>query len=137
MCLLLIGCGKPKSEVPAVLVPVTGTVTVDGAPGPGVNLTFFPQGGTTGTGGGAATDASGAFKVLHRSGTPGIEPGMYIVIASQFLTPSGNPVPTGESAMDHDASERLPARYQDPEHSPIHVTVKEGMEPLNLEIKTK
>lgn len=135
-CVGTFGCSQAPDDGPEKLVPVSGIVSVDGDAAHGVGLSFQPVAGTPGTGGFAATDITGSFKVVHRSGEDGIEPGSYKVTASRFLTPDGSPVPTGESAMDHDAEETLPQRYLDPEQTPLHVEVTEGMGPLSLEIET-
>lgn len=134
---VLSGCGESETAAPEVLVPVTGSVTVDGEPAGGVSLSFVPQSGTSGAGGFAATDDQGQFTVKHRSGEVGIEPGTYKVTMSRMLTPDGNPVPAGESAMDHNATESLPEQYTTADNSPFETEVAQGMEPAAYEVTTK
>jgi hypothetical protein len=136
-CLGTHGCSQAPDDGPEKLVPVSGMVSVDGDAAEGVALSFQPVAGTAGTGGFAATDLTGSFKVVHRSGQEGIEPGSYTVTASRVLTPEGNPVPSGESAMDHNAEETLPAKYLDSETTPFRVEVTDGMAPISLEIEPK
>ena len=133
---VLSGCGEAETA-PEVLIPLTGSVTVDGQPAGGVSLSFVPQEGTSGAGGFATTDDQGQFTVKHRSGDAGIEPGTYKVTMSRMLTPDGNPVPAGESAMDHNATESLPAQYTSADTSPVQTEVTEGMEPVAYEVTTK
>jgi len=132
---VLAGCGGSSSDAgPENLVPVTGKVMVNGEAVAGITLTFLPDSGTTGTGGFAATSVDGNFIVKHRSGQEGIEPGTYKVVTSLYLTPTGGPVPEGESAMDHNATESLPPKYTAPNTTPFSAQVAEGMAPLSFEI---
>ena len=63
-CLLAVvslGCG-PRGPS---LGQVTGTVTLDGKPLPGVSVTFMPESGGVASG---ITDASGKYEITHSDG---------------------------------------------------------------------
>jgi len=63
----LVGCGSEGFE----LVPVSGTVTLDGQPLAGASVSFQPTGGgaTPGPGSSAVTDASGKFQLKTSEAT--------------------------------------------------------------------
>lgn len=138
-CLLatiLPGCGGATSEVPE-LAPVSGTVTVDGEPAAGVTVIFTPSDNpdnpserTGGTGAFGGTDENGKYTLIHRSGQPGLQPGVYAVTFSKIALPDGSPVPEGKDPVEVGASEVLPERYTivDPEKDAEHVATveKEG-----------
>ena len=63
---LAIGCNR--GPAPPKLVPVHGTVTLDGKPLPGAAVTFVPVGNTQGTGASGYTDQDGKYEVLDRGG---------------------------------------------------------------------
>jgi hypothetical protein len=67
------GPARPK------LMPVHGTVTLDGKPQSGVVVTFVPIGSTQGAGGSAFTDSNGKYELLYRSGEKGTPVGEYRV----------------------------------------------------------
>jgi hypothetical protein len=69
------GCGPAGPN----LIPVKGTITVDGKPADGASLIFHPVAGK-GSIASAAADASGAFSIMS-NGNPGIVMGNYKVTA--------------------------------------------------------
>lgn len=115
LCVLtvLVGCGEdvPEEVVPE-LVPVTGVVTLDGEPAEGVSVMFSPTGSTTGNGAFAMTDASGRYTLKYHSGAEGVPVGEYNVLFSKFVQQDGSPIPPGAMAADVQATNALPARYQ-------------------------
>src|SRR5258708_10145300 len=92
---LCVGCGEsgPKPRVEN-LVPVTGTVTLGGAPAAGIRVLFIPSGSTSGNGAFALTDESGEYELVHNATQePGTPAGNYTVQFSKFVMPDGAPVP--------------------------------------------
>jgi hypothetical protein len=108
----LAGCsgssGNPN------LVPVTGSVTLDGQPLAGASVAFVAAGDTAGAGGVGITDESGKYHLAHfREGT-GAEPGEYKVLISKIVLPDGSPIPPGTTSVAELQTRNLvPARYSD------------------------
>lgn len=95
----LSGCGSGE-QIPQ-LVPVQGTITINGNPGANLMVTFAPQGTqdvgvTTGK-----TDAQGAYTLNYKGVHPGAPQGRYRV-SIQHLDPAEVP-----------DEELLPSRYND------------------------
>jgi len=123
--LLLYGCGTAN---PFGTVPVTGTVTLDGAPLDGVTISFRPSDdGMTAVG---MTDVNGNF-VLTTPGAPfgtGAVPGSFTVSFSKL-----EPVPvTPMGSSDTGGGMRtpvslIPTRYNNPQTTgfdPIEVVAR-------------
>jgi len=112
---LLPGCGGDKSAEVRDLVPVGGTVTLDGKPVAGVLVIFSPRGdvekGISRTGATGLTDSDGKYTLKHRSGEVGIAPGVYNVTFSKVAMPDGSPIPEGKLIGDGGSAETLPKRY--------------------------
>jgi hypothetical protein len=129
------GCGVGGSEIPP-LVPVTGTVLVDGEPAAGVNVTFNPTADTKSTGASGTTGPDGKYELMHRSGELGVEPGSYVVFFSRYMMPSGEPVPAGQSPTESEAVESLPERYRNPEAAIEKATVPAEGGSFDFEVST-
>jgi hypothetical protein len=74
----VVGCGSGSDKV----VPVSGTITLDGQPLAGANITFQPTGaGSAGPGSGAVTDAAGKYvlKTAEKAPRPGAVVGKHTV----------------------------------------------------------
>ncbi|MCE9561927.1 MAG: carboxypeptidase-like regulatory domain-containing protein [Planctomycetes bacterium] len=137
------GCGDAPS-----LVPVRGTVTLDGKPLVYKNIRFLPEPGTPGIGAGANTDANGTYTLLAvRPGavqdTPGVPPGAYKVVVGDPLIPIEEPVPeaTGpepapaiglSTSRPKKKQVLIPARYTKPETTPLRVDVPSDGGPIDL-----
>ena len=104
-----VGCGR--SEPALKLVPVTGSVKIDGKPVAGAILFFNPMPGTHGTGATAITDAEGTYKLTHASQKPGIEMGEYAVTFSKVTQPDGSPIPPGKTRAGVTTIEQMPKAY--------------------------
>ena len=63
----LTGCGGTTANQPP-LMPVSGTVTLDGKPLPGVMISYVPTGSTRGTGAGGYTDKAGKYELTATHG---------------------------------------------------------------------
>jgi len=118
---VLPGCGGgATTEVPD-LVPVSGTVMLGDKPGAGVYVVFNPitnpedpTDKTAGTGASDITDENGKYTLEHRSGQPGIQPGMYSVTFSKIGMPDGSPIPElkdDQTPGSVGAVQLIPQRY--------------------------
>ncbi|QDV15652.1 hypothetical protein Pan153_02680 [Gimesia panareensis] len=136
---MLSGCGGHSAEVPDELIPVTGTVKLDGEPKGNITVIFNPGKNTTGTGGYGVTDKDGKYTLTHRSNQPGIEAGEYVVTFSMMGLPDGSPIPEGKDAADVGAVQLLPDKYTNPnrEMNLTIATVKAPSVTLDYEIKSK
>jgi len=111
----LVGCGKAGPS----LVPVKGTITVDGQPAEGAVLIFHPAGGK-GSIASAAADTNGAF-VITSNGTAGVVAGSYKVTAT-WPDPAKKPKVTLGSSPE-DAPDLLEGRYVSVDKSPTTVEI--------------
>lgn len=142
--LLLPGCGASTEQPDFVseLVPVTGTVTLEGAPLEGVMVNFMPQEGNAIAYG--LTDASGKYSLQPQmSGqaekeSTGALPGEYQVYISKLVLPDGTAVPEGLSdaeAEEKGAKQLLPPKYSSPANSSLKATVEKGQTTVDFELK--
>jgi len=120
------GCGA-KSEGPETY-PVTGVVTLKGAPVDGAILQFTPTSPEAGIAGAQVmTNPDGAFEVtidLDRGKTTktGLPPGDYKIAITKFQ------VAPGQSAPNIPPKNVLPPEYATIESSPLTATVKADSE---------
>lgn len=97
------------------LVPVSGVITLNGAPLPGAVVTFLPAQWSPGVG---ETNEKGEYSVSS-SGRPGLSPGEYKVAISLLLSAEGEPQGLGpRSSLAQPpgmltAKEMLPREYAD------------------------
>lgn len=132
----LTGCsGKTGTK----LVPVSGTVTVDGKPAEGVAVTLWGQ--SRGEGRSmpfAQSDSAGKliFKVSPtESGAP---VGQYTALFEKMTMPDGSSVPEGQAPADVGAVNQIPEIYNAPSTSPESVTIPEGgTGSLSFDLKTR
>lgn len=115
--LFLAGCG------PAVDLgyhPVTGTITLDGAPLVDATVSFQPTNeGSSGTG---RTDENGTYILFYASQRPGAMVGVNTVVISKEADASSG----GDefAVVTEEEGELLPARYN--RESELTATVKDG-----------
>jgi len=136
------GCGSAPQET---LVPVTGTLLVNGKPLDAVVVSFIPEIAKNSRGGSGITDTTGAFTVVDLTqNLPGLAPGKYVIAYSRMRLPDGSapPEPVAGEAVDPGIIrvETLPAHLQspDPREASNSVDVPtEGMSSLQLSIKAK
>jgi hypothetical protein len=134
---VLWGCGPPADPS---LVPVTGTVTVEGQPLANATVTFIPKDGTPGFGGTGKTDSSGKYTLAgSRDNAPGIPAGEYRVAISKRLMPDGSEVPATDNTppMMSPARESLPVGYSNPATTQLTAAVKPGGGPIDFALKKK
>jgi hypothetical protein len=88
---LVIGCGAPAGS----LVPVKGTLLVDGKPLDGVTVMLFPDAAVKNCRGGTGkTTATGTFEVTDiDQNLPGLPAGKYTVAYSRLRMPDGAAAP--------------------------------------------
>ena len=111
LCLLVAGCDSGPG-----LAPVSGTVTMDGSPLAGAEVTFQPtfEGGSPSS---AITDASGRYELKFTMKEKGALPGEHIVritMAEEEDADEGGVAgagTTGEEGDEEPSDERIPARY--------------------------
>jgi len=96
--LLAIGCGGSDRT----LVPVTGTVTYNGAAVEGALVTFTNAGITAFD----STDAEGKFSLNTRAGD-GAEPGKYTVTVRKFTEVAGPPAATEGASVSNPGPGRM------------------------------
>jgi hypothetical protein len=142
MCLGLLviglsGCGEGTSQSDTA-VPVTGTVTLDGKPLPGANLTFIPLLADQGQGGVGSTDAAGKYEVKHFRTGKGLEPGKYRVAVSKLVLQDGSPIPAGTtSAADLATKDALPPQFSDPNNTNLSADVASGGKPIDFDLTSR
>jgi hypothetical protein len=82
----LVGCGGSDDAV----VPVSGTVTLEGKPLAGAQISFSPESrNARGTPGTDITGSSGYYRVMTPKGRAGLAPGKYKVVISKTEVPAG------------------------------------------------
>ncbi len=125
--LLSAGCGRRNDPLPE-LVPVTGVVTLNGAPLPKANVTFHPL--TSGDSSFGRTNEKGEFTLLYRGNAAGAVAGNHRV-----------EIRTREEIVDRDGNlvsdqpELLPARYHD--KTTLTADVHPGGPEIRFELKSK
>lgn len=98
------GCGGGDEETPPVagVVPVSGTVLLDGKPLEGASVLFIPAPGgpvdRAPVGASGVTGADGKYALTCGPESPGALPGAYRVVVSKFVMPDGS-VPATEEGM--------------------------------------
>lgn len=130
---LVLGCSGGGPDLGTV--KASGTVTYQGAPVEGAQVSFLPDG--SGRAAAALTDSSGRFK-LNTGGTgDGALPGSYKVIVTKVATAAGS---AGGSQEEQDAAARVarergqttaardlqPAKYKSPATSGLTARIAKG-----------
>jgi len=128
LLLCLAGCGEK-------LAAVTGTVRLDGKPVASAGVALHPvAGGSLASG---STDAEGRFRI-ESGNKPGTTPGEYRVTVvkketSGFLADK-NGLSMGVAKGGVKEKWLIPQKYAKPDTSGLSVSVKPGMEPLDLNL---
>ena len=132
-----LGCGKDQNLLP--LVPVTGTITLDGKPLDSASVMFIPVGTTKGNGATGYTNEQGKYELSTPKGDRGAPVGEYRVVISKMLMPDGTPYSgqSGLAPMDSPAREVLPPRFSDDTQTKVKATVPEGGGEVNLSLASK
>lgn len=104
------GCGESVPPGPP-LIPVQGTVKIDGQPSERVVVTFHPIKNTPGNGALGSTDAEGKFALATTFGDKGCPAGEYAVTFSKITQPDGSPVPPNSQQGDVQMVQQIPEGY--------------------------
>ncbi len=128
------GCGGAKDDRPA-RAPTSVTVTYQGAPVEGANVTLSPQGGGKPAFG--LTDQQGVAQLSTFGQGDGALPGEYQVAIQKTKVEGtaadpNNMVPTTTSSKTVDL---LPAKYASPKTSGLKASVTTGNNKLTFELK--
>jgi len=109
------------------MLPVSGTVTLDGQPLPGVNIMMIREDGMSVM---AKTDSTGSFSKAGTGPTDGIPEGTYKVGVNVFME-----IVDGEVAGATPAPKILfDPKYMSADTSGLTITVSEGMTPVELSL---
>ena len=135
--LMVAGCPGPGGDLPDV-VPVSGTITLDGQPVSDVMVVFSP--GDT-TGGGICTgitDASGRYELKDGQQRVGAPAGKYDVTCSKFVMPDGSLFTSDGSIspMEAGAEEMIPPKYSSAE-TELTATVSPGGGTINFDLTSE
>ena len=129
LLLALAGCpgGGASRDLPD-LVPVGGTVTLDGKPLSGAHVTFVPVGSTPGWACTGLTDASGHYEVMADAEHKGAPVGEFKVTCTKWVTEDGSDFQSemGVNPMEAGALELLPPKYSDESETELKATVPAG-----------
>lgn len=117
--LFVSGCGGPD-RLP--LIPVSGTVTMDGKPLEKISVTFHPETGRSASG---VTDAEGKFRLTTYDTNDGAVIGKHKVSLSQMLDDIPDEIPEDyDYVQDGEvANVSIPEKYLDPETSGLISTI--------------
>ena len=137
----IIGCsdGRLKTE------PVSGVITLDGAPLDGATVSFAPKVSGQGAVGFGRTNEKGRYVLQTMSGHPdaGTLPGEYAVTVKKYkLVPTGRMVhdsETGEMVAEMDSVFIFPemAVYADAAKTPFSATVVKGQNRFDFDVKSE
>lgn len=126
----LTGCGHVEATVP--VYPVTGHVTVGGKPAEGATVTLNPVGVPVlkSVAPKVTSKPDGTFAFSLYTAADGAPKGDYVVTVQWFKMVSDG----GSSGAGPNV---IPAKYTNPDTSPIKLTVKEGQNDLPIDIPAK
>ena len=134
---VVFGCGKKNPNLPD-LVPVTGTVTLDGKPLDGATVYFTPVGDTRGVDAFGKTDSQGRYTLGSRKMGKGTPIGQYKVTIGKTVMLDGSSAEG--KATDPDINPRreiLPAKYSHPMATILRATIAEGGSEIDFPLTTK
>jgi hypothetical protein len=132
----ICGCGGRGGNLPE-LVPVQGTVTLDGKPLTGAEVAFIPAGDTRGSGATGYTKEDGKYELAAPKGVKGAPAGDYKVVITKRVMPDGSDFPPGSQVgpMDSPARQILPPQYSAPEQTKLTAKVTKWGGPIDFALK--
>ena len=133
------GCGGGRDPSLPDLMPVSGTVTLDGEPLANALITFLPVGSTRGQSCYGVTDPSGRYELMENERVKGAPEGEFSVLVNKWVMPDGSDFPRDStvSAMDAGAVELLPPRYSAEGLSQLTATVTASGGTIDFELTSK
>ncbi len=135
---VVAGCNKGGSDAPP-LVPVSGTVTLDGKPLANASVTFLPVSSTRG---GRSpygfTGPDGRYELMYDNEHKGAPEGQFEVVCNKWVMPDGSDFPrdSGQSPIEV-ARELLPPNYSQEGMSELKATVPAGGGTVDFALKSK
>lgn len=137
LCLVIAaGCGGSSKDTQK-LVPVSGTLKIDGELVSNAIVQFLPEGTTQGDSFYGTTNERGEYKLVSRTGRDGCGIGMYKVIFSKMAMKDGSPIPKDMDAITAGATEQIPAKFNNPDKSQVIQEVPEGGKTIDFDLKSK
>lgn len=143
---LLIGCSGAEGDTPVDVHPVTGKVTLNGAPVAGASVTFSPKSNQPVATG--RTDDSGTYTLTTYASGDGAAAGDYVALVYKNEVDSSaasgpaphdpnNPTPKAHGGPSRRAVTKslVPKKYGSADESDLKVTVKEGENNIPLDLK--
>lgn len=125
-CVVTIGCG-PRF----VLHPVSGTVTLDGAPVPDVVVSFQPDSGPAAMG---MTDSAGRYNLRTPGRGQGAVGGRHAVWLEPLPSDGGQPFAETAVPAARDTATVVPLRYLSPSTSGLSAVVTNDTAVIDLEL---
>ena len=136
---VVVGCSDGGDSGPE-LVPVSGTVTLDGKPLSGTTVNFVPTGSTLGGNCYGVTDASGRYELMVDEDHKGAAVGEYKVTCSKWVLPDGSDfvgTEGGPSPMEAEATEAIPEKYRDEATTDLEGSVPAGGTTIDFKLTSK
>ena len=126
---LAAGCGS------GAVLPVSGIVTMDGAPMDGATVMFYPEEKAGGMAGTATTGTDGKFVIVGLKGQRGLVPGKYkVTVTKMKIVPEGEVV---GAITDADVRDDLPPHYSDPSQTKLSYRVTGDGQPIEIKLTKK
>ncbi len=136
---LACGCrGESRYDSLPEMVPVTGTVTLDGKPLARATLTFTPIGATKGQICSGITDEQGRYEAMLNKEHKGLAVGEFQVVCNKWVLPNGKDFPADSKVPPWElgAKELLPPRYSQEGLSVLKATVPPGGGTIDFALKS-
>jgi hypothetical protein len=135
VCFAVAGCGEATNPH---LIPVSGTITMDGRPLVGASVTLVGDGATASEGGTGITDAAGKYEISHFRAGKGAVEGEYKVVINKMVLPDGSPIPMGTiSAAELGIRDMVPPRYGNYSSTMLKASVRKDAPPLDFMISAR
>ena len=138
--LLISGCveGEPAVVKPSEIVPISGTVKLDGQPLAGARVVFVTSTDKSYNAEGT-TNESGVYELTVPIGSKffaGAIPGIYKVYISRFVAPDGSPQDSSKP-QEFPGRETVPMQYSVLSKTKLTATVAIGRTTQDFELKSK
>ncbi|QDS90910.1 hypothetical protein EC9_51280 [Rosistilla ulvae] len=153
----ILGCGQQPVETGPVLIPIRGTLTLDGQPLPFKSVQLSPTAGTAGRGAAAFSDGQGRFQMKAIISDAiedfaGCPPGRYRIVVTEPLIPiSDRDFEAAHQEMIEEAREpevaillsepnpnsTIPDAYKTDHTSPLEIVIDQQTQTLAIELDSK